>query len=54
MGDNICFKEYYGKLSLNYPFYPFLSAALLTMKIKEIKLVTHTDELTYGGPCLRH
>ena len=28
MGHNICLKEYYGKLSLNYPIYPFLSGAL--------------------------
>ena len=29
-GHNIRLKELYGKLFLNYPFYPFLSAALTT------------------------
>ena len=28
MGCHIVLKEYYGKLSLNNPFYPFLSGAL--------------------------
>ena len=30
MGHNIHFEGLYGKLSLNYPFYPILSGALMT------------------------
>ena len=28
MGHNVCFEGEYGKLSLKYPFYPFLFRAL--------------------------
>ena len=35
MGHNIHLKESYKKLPQNYPFYPFLSGALIVSKVDE-------------------
>ena len=41
MGHNICVKGVNGKLSLNYPFYPFLSVALVMIKSFNPKIILH-------------
>ena len=40
MGHNIRFKKLDGKLSLNYPFYPFL---IWSTAVKPIHLLTSAD-----------
>ena len=39
-GHNICFMEKFGKLPLNYPYYPFLSRPIVFYNI----LTPHSDD----------
>ena len=43
MGQNISFKGVYGKISLNYPFYPFLFKAMAFLG-KDVKCGAIMDE----------
>ena len=43
MGHNICLKALYGKLSLNYLFYPFSSVAVFKFD-SQTELSTETNQ----------